>query len=160
MSTNGAISSLPSDTVNQFLYSGAAATVDANLDCNFPPAPVPPPPPPDPAPFPPVGSSGGPITVEVIIYPDNYPAEISWEVRYPCTVDGGGPFGCSSPSEEIGITGAEGVGRSLLLVRGTPFTFQVFDSYGDGIFAPGGYAVSVGGTVVVSVRDGSCVAAK
>eukprot|EP00966_Prymnesium_polylepis_P259657 5997523-Prymnesium_polylepis.1 len=135
MATNGAISSLETNTINKFIFSGAAATNDANLDCQFPPEPTPPPPPPDPAPFPPGGMVGGPIAVEVHIYPDNYPAETSWVVTFPCTADGGGPYGCSTPSEQIELRGTGGVGRTVLLVRGVAFTFQVFDGYGDGIEA-------------------------
>ena len=160
MATRNAIASInQATTVNAFLYSGAAASDASNLDCHFPPTTPPPPPP---LPFPPVGDVGGPIEITVVIHADEWPSETSWAISFTCR--SGGPYDCGDrpPGSVISIgmnVGENGCAQNSVcpftarVVRGITFTFQVFDSYGDGLFLPGGYEVQIGGAVAFSVFD-------
>ena len=127
MATRDVLTTLPSGTPNRLLYTGAAAAVDSNLDCEFPPLP---PPPPLPAPFPPTGQLGEPIDVEIVIFPDSYPEETSWVVKFACdTTSGGGPYSCDSAESIIELRGSNGVGRMVRLVKGASFTFEVWHQH-------------------------------
>ena len=125
MATTGAISGLPSGTPDRFLYTGAMSTPD----CTFPPASPPAPPP---APWPPADTPGGREQVRVSIIPDQYPEEISWDLTFPCSLDGG-PWACSSGATvptTVTVSGSESTGgfnQVLHLVKGVVFTFQCFD---------------------------------
>ena len=67
-------------------------------------------------------------TIEVVIEPDGYPNEISWELSYQGNV--------------IASGGAEGDVICFDATIEQPcLQFSMFDSYGDGIFAPGGYTL-------------------
>ena len=74
MATADTITGVPSNTLNLFLYAGAATTQPSNLNCLFPPLAPPPPPP---VPFPPAGDAGGPIELEITITTDNWPSALS-----------------------------------------------------------------------------------
>lgn len=66
----------------------------------------------------------GLVEALVHIVPDNYPGEISWDI-----VDGMG--------NELASGGAEG--QSVCVDQDACIIFNIYDSYGDGIFSPGGY---------------------
>jgi len=151
MSTRDTIRTLPTGTPNTLLFTGKnAEAVAASCLGPAPPASSSPPPP---VPFPPAGTADGPVSVEVNIYPDNYPRETSWKLRTPCTT--GGPLACSPASPLLFETSGSATSTVLQLPAGASFTFQVFDEYGDGIDAPGGYDIRIGGATLVSVRDKS-----
>ena len=66
--------------------------------------------------------------IEIVIVPDGYPNEISWELEYNGTI--------------IGSGAAEGDSICFDATLEEPcLIFTAMDSYGDGIFAPGGYWV-------------------
>lgn len=71
--------------------------------------------------------------LEIIITPDEWPAETSWEVK--------NAFG-----EIIGSGDSEG--DVVCIDAGACIVFTIFDSYGDGIFEPGGYEVLLNGDSV------------
>ncbi len=77
------------------------------------------------------------ITIEILT--DGWPDETTWELveQGAGGVASGGPY--ASPStlitEEVCVSSA------------SCYDFTIYDSYGDGIFAPGGYKVSYNGTV-------------
>ena len=76
---------------------------------------------------------GGDLTLTITF--DNFPEETSWEI----TDDGanvvasGGPYGAEPDGSTLDIPISLGAGN---------YTFTMFDSWGDGIFAPGGYTLS------------------
>lgn len=64
--------------------------------------------------------------VEVVINPDNWPQETSWDVR--------------SDLGQLLASGASN-GGTVCLEEGSCFVVTIFDTYGDGIFEPGGYEI-------------------
>merc|ERR1712157_508289 len=88
----------------------------------------PPTPAPTPAPTPPTSCTN----VDVVITTDNYPAETTWTIK-----------DSSNTEQEISTT---------CLSTGT-YTFEILDSYGDGIccsYGSGSYSVEANGEVLVS----------
>lgn len=82
--------------------------------------------------------NSGEIEVIVNIIPDNYPNEVSWNIK--------------DPSNTIVASGLA-VGDTLCLLDNVCYTFTMIDSYGDGIccaYGNGSYSVSVGGNIVAS----------
>jgi len=80
-------------------------------------------------------------TVEIEILTDDWPSETTWEITDHYTgevICSGGPYGQPNTiyTEICCIGFADCV------------DFTIYDSYGDGIFAPGGYAVYLDGTLV------------
>ena len=76
--------------------------------------------------------------IEVVIEPDGYPWEISWELTYQGEIIGSG-------------TDAEGgVVCFDATIEQPCLQFSIFDSYGDGIFAPGGYSVYQDGVQIAT----------
>lgn len=71
----------------------------------------------------------------VKIVPDNYPNEISWEVR-------------NGSSSVIASGGS--IGDTLCIPTGTCHQVTIQDSYGDGIFLPGGYWVYLNGNLIAN----------
>ena len=66
----------------------------------------------------------GNTEIIVQIVPDSWPNEISWQLAIPGT----------------GIIQSGGsVGDTICVPTGTCLEFTIFDSYGDGIYAPGGF---------------------
>lgn len=74
-------------------------------------------------------------TVIVRIVPDGYPAETSWDIK-------------DSAGNTI-YSGAS-VGDTVCIPSGSCHTFTIHDSYGDGIFSPGGYWLYVDGTLIAN----------
>ncbi|MEY4595414.1 MAG: hypothetical protein RIQ47_1824, partial [Bacteroidota bacterium] len=69
------------------------------------------------------------------IIPDNWPNEISWDLYTSGgTLLGNGTF----------------TGDTLCVPADTCIAFGIYDSYGDGIFAPGGYWIYVNGNLAAS----------
>lgn len=68
--------------------------------------------------------------LEIIIEPDNWPAEISWDVK-----------------NDLGQTLASGSaeGDFVCIDADACVVFTIYDSYGDGIFEPGGYWLYLNG---------------
>jgi len=65
-------------------------------------------------------------TIEVIIVADNWPTEISWDLFHGTDV----------------IASGGAVGDTICLdasIEDPCLSFTIYDSYGDGIYAPGGY---------------------
>ena len=84
--------------------------------------------------------SEGETAIEVVIVSDNYPNEISWELSYQGTVLGSGA--------------AEGAVICFdASIEAPCLQFSIFDSYGDGIFAPGGYWLYQDGVEIASGGD-------
>jgi hypothetical protein len=87
--------------------------------------------------------------LEVDILTDNYPGETTWNVKSVCdggsTVLSGGPYS---------ITGSTNFGMAC--VPEGRYTFEIKDSYGDGIccsYGTGAYTVKYGGAQVSSGGD-------
>ncbi|MFM2207814.1 MAG: hypothetical protein RL213_1789 [Bacteroidota bacterium] len=76
-------------------------------------------------------SGNSEIIIQII--PDAWPTEISWQLSYS-----GGSI----------ITSGGSVGDTVCVPTGSCVALTMFDSYGDGIFAPGGYWVYVDGLQV------------
>lgn len=78
---------------------------------------------------------GGQSELEIIITPDNWPNENSWEV-----------------TNAIGEVVASGEAEDAIvcLTADECFVFTLYDTYGDGIFAPGGYALLLNGDSLAS----------
>lgn len=77
--------------------------------------------------------TGGQSQVIVHIIPDSYPGEISWNIQ--------------TQSGTIVASGGS-VGDTICVPTGSCHVFNMFDSYGDGIFAPGGFWLYVDGALV------------
>ena len=86
------------------------------------------------------GCADATITIEILT--DNWPNETTWEVveQGVGAVASGGPYDNSNTliTEEVCVSSTR------------CYDFTIYDAYGDGIYAPGGYAVSYNGTVVAS----------
>jgi hypothetical protein len=79
----------------------------------------------------------GETEITIVIISDNYPSEISWDLNV------GG--------NEIAFGGSVGDTLCVLMDDEFPcFNFQIHDSYGDGIYSPGGYWVYLDGVEVGS----------
>ena len=72
--------------------------------------------------------------IKVIIVPDQYPNEISWDLQNGSngTILASGGF----------------VGDTLCVDTSICVVFNIYDSYGDGIFSPGGYSVYYNGVLI------------
>jgi len=77
--------------------------------------------------------SSGFSEVIVHIIPDSYPGEISWNIQ--------------TQSGSIVASGGS-VGDTICVPTGSCHVFNMFDSYGDGIFTPGGFWLYVDGSLV------------
>jgi hypothetical protein len=79
----------------------------------------------------------GQLGVQII--PDQWPNEISWNITNP----------------ETNAVLAQGTttGDTICVPLNSCVLFQIFDSYGDGIYAPGGYWLSWNGSVVANGFD-------
>ncbi len=71
------------------------------------------------------------IIIQII--PDSWPYETSWNI-----VDAGG----------VTLDTGASVGDTICIPSGSCVMFTIFDQYGDGIYAPGGYWVYVDGTTI------------
>jgi hypothetical protein len=85
---------------------------------------------------------GVPVTISIVT--DIYPGEITWTFSDSSgtVIAAGGPYNSSGSTEEAFFCVAEGC-----------YTFTILDSFGDGIYAPGGYTVLVDGVVIASGGD-------
>ena len=91
------------------------------------------------------GSCTGPgESIVVSITTDTYPGEITWNI----TDDGGATIATGGPYTTAGVTEEQTV-----CVAAGCYTFTIADSFGDGIFAPGGYTLTVNDTLVASGGD-------
>ena len=79
-------------------------------------------------------------TIEVVIEPDNWPNEISWELSFA------GELIASGAAEGDTICFDAGIDEPCLL-------FSIFDSYGDGIYSPGGYWLYQDGIQIATGND-------
>jgi len=97
----------------------------------------------------PVGSCGsGQMQVDLSITVDYWPDETTWRIIRKSTnqiIASGGPYN----ADNWWVTYNIAVGCIPL----AEYQFQIFDSYGDGIYSPGGYSLSVDGVLVFSVDD-------
>lgn len=66
------------------------------------------------------------IEIEIVIVPDNWPNEISWELSYDETI-------LASGTSEGAVVCFDAT------IENPCLEFSINDSYGDGIFSPGGY---------------------
>ncbi|MCB0763728.1 MAG: hypothetical protein KDB84_03415, partial [Flavobacteriales bacterium] len=80
------------------------------------------------------GCPGGESEMVITITPDNWPAEISWNVQ-----DGGSV-----------IASGNADGGTICVPEGECVIFTILDSYGDGIIQGGGYSVTLDGILVAS----------
>lgn len=84
--------------------------------------------------------------VTITILTDNFPGETTWELREQVSgtvIASGGPYAIPANLE---IT-------TVCVDEGLDVTFEIFDSFGDGIccgFGTGSYTVEVGGNIVAS----------
>lgn len=79
--------------------------------------------------------AGGQSQVIVNIVPDSYPAEISWDIM-------------DAAGNQI-IAGGS-VGDTVCIPTGSCAVFNIHDSYGDGIYAPGGFWLYVDGQQIAT----------
>jgi len=84
---------------------------------------------------------GDGVGVTVTIITDTWPDEITWNITDAAgtAVAAGGPYAAPSTTYNETVCLAEGC-----------FTFNIADSFGDGIFAPGGYSLSIDSVVIAS----------
>ena len=82
-----------------------------------------------------VGCPSGFSQIIVNIVPDTYPNEISWEIN-----DAGGAQ----------IVAGGFVGDTVCIPTGSCAIFNIYDNFGDGIFAPGGFWIYVDGVQVAN----------
>ncbi|MFZ8836344.1 MAG: lysyl oxidase family protein [Flavobacteriales bacterium] len=82
----------------------------------------------------------GETEIEIVIVPDNWPNEISWELTYQGNVLGSGA------AEGTIICFDSSIEEPCL-------QFSINDSYGDGIYAPGGYWLYQDGIEIASGND-------
>lgn len=83
--------------------------------------------------------AAGETEVAVVIVPDNYPNEISWEIK--------GPGGV------VLASAANGLGDTVCLSNSICLDFTIYDSYGDGIccgFGQGSYTLYQDGTQIAT----------
>ncbi|MFN0274598.1 MAG: lysyl oxidase family protein [Chitinophagales bacterium] len=73
------------------------------------------------------------VEVSIIIDPDSWPSETSWEIK-----------------DADGVTVADGTyyDADVCVLSGVCHTFYLYDSYGDGIYTPHGVEVYYGGVLV------------
>ncbi len=79
--------------------------------------------------------------IQIDIYTDSWPTETTWQV----TTNPGGAVVCSGAP-----TVANALTSTTCCVPFGCYDFTIFDAYGDGIYAPGGYAVYYEGGLVYS----------
>ncbi|MFN8396210.1 MAG: hypothetical protein U0176_16385 [Bacteroidia bacterium] len=80
------------------------------------------------------------VQVAIVIVPDNYPTETSWELR-------------EANSNTLLASASNALGDTVCVDTGACLRFTIFDSFGDGIccaYGNGSYTVSYGGNVVAS----------
>ena len=84
---------------------------------------------------------GSGVGVVVTITTDTWPDEITWNITDGggAILASGGPYASPSTTYEETVCLAEGC-----------FTFNIADSFGDGIFSPGGYTLSIDGVTIAS----------
>ncbi len=91
------------------------------------------------------GSCTGPgESITISITTDTYPGEITWTL----TDDGGASLATGGPYPSAGATEVQ----TVCVAEGC-YTFTISDSFGDGIFAPGGYTLTINDTLVASGGD-------
>ena len=91
------------------------------------------------------GSCTGPgESITISVTTDIYPGETTWTLTDDsgATIATGGPYSTAGITEEQTVCVAEGC-----------YTFSIADSFGDGIFEPGGYVLTVNDTLVASGGD-------
>ncbi len=83
------------------------------------------------------------VAMDITIVTDDYPTETTWEVAYQdsgTVIAQGGPFDTGGTTYEAEVcvdpTGC--------------YKFTIYDTYGDGIYDPGGYSVEFDGTLLYS----------
>ena len=84
--------------------------------------------------------SGG-VGVVVTIITDSWPEEITWNITDSTgtQVASGGPYGAAATTYE-----------EIVCLDEACFTFNIADSFGDGIYSPGGYSITIDGVVIAS----------
>ncbi len=84
---------------------------------------------------------GDGIGVVVAITTDSWPDEITWNITDAAgtAVASGGPYASAGATYEETVCLPEGC-----------FDFNIADSFGDGIFAPGGYSLSIDSVLIAS----------
>jgi hypothetical protein len=105
--------------VGDYQNACATDTVVWSLSANIPP--------------PPPSCAAGEVAVQVNIVPDAYPNEMSWDLR-----NGNGALLASGTSS----------GAALCVDTTDCLVFTMHDTYGDGIFAPGGYWLYYDGALI------------
>jgi len=165
MATADTISGVPAGTPNKLLFAGISMGTPEYMSCSRPPSsPVPAPAPPR-NPFPPTGDENGPVAVEVVVTPDYWAHEISWKITSLCE----SPWCTGVPNTVIfegdcntagcidGPSGGIGppTTSTYLLPKNADFTFQIFDTWGDGILSGGGCEVRVGTCVLQTIPGSS-----
>ena len=84
---------------------------------------------------------GAGVGVLVSITTDTWPDEITWNITdgAGAIVASGGPYASPTTTYDETVCLSEGC-----------FTFTIADSFGDGIFSPGGYSLTIDGVVIAS----------
>lgn len=83
------------------------------------------------------------IVVHIIVETDGYPNETSWKLIYSNYSDS------TVVEYEASMGGETPESYQTCVANTTCLTFTIYDSYGDGIYVPGGYKVSYGDAVIV-----------
>ena len=96
-----------------------------------------------------LGIASGNATIDITT--DQYPSESSWEI-----VDDNGIVVASGPTIAQGPYASQGAQAqaTAILSPGTCYAFYMYDSYGDGIIAPGGYDVKDASGTVIATASG------
>ena len=112
-----------------------------NTECSEPPPPPPPP----------CTTPDATITIEILT--DSWPDETTWELVEVGigVIATGGPYVNSSTTYSTDVP----------VCSTSCYEFTIYDSYGDGIYAPGGYALYYeGGLVASTISMGWCCTAE
>ena len=87
---------------------------------------------------------GDGIAVTISVTTDTWPGETTWSLSDStgAVLLSGGPYTTNGITDEQSVCVGEGC-----------YTFNIADSFGDGIFDPGGYSLTVDGTLIASGGD-------
>ena len=87
------------------------------------------------------GGGGSAQSITILVLPDQYANETSWILQ-----DGNGS---TVLSDSYSRGDRYTLQSSTLASASGDYTFTIYDSWGDGIFAPGYYEIQVGGTTII-----------
>jgi len=87
---------------------------------------------------PPLTCGAGEVSLDIVVIPDGYPAEISWDLRN---------------SDGDVLASGTSSGTQICVPEDDCLLFNIHDSYGDGIFLPGGFWLYVDQQLIANDYD-------